>query len=414
MQQLPATHFRTLVVVFLIFNTATAQWNQTTFPMDRSVSSIVLNGSKIFVGSHNNGGVLRSTNDGLTWDTAGISDFDVISLASRGSFMLAGTLGSTGGNVFISVDTGNTWQQTSYSTPFYVSSLMIHGGTLFASGNGLVSQSSDSGKSWQSAQSGLTSTAVSALAGDDSMIFAGTADSGVYRSSNDGVNWQPTSLQRHYIFSLTTYGSSVFAGTDSGIFVSTNQGGTWGARSSGLYAGNINALLAVDSFVFAGIFRGGVYRSTINGANWVEENFGLGDTVVYALGVSNYSIFAGTNSGIWKRPISELITSVSDNSGEDIAQAYWLAQNFPNPFNPSTHIKFSIPQSSLVTLEIYDILGRKVHTLVDSELREGAYDINWNAAPYPSGVYFYRMQALPLNGKREGAFTATKKLLIIR
>jgi hypothetical protein len=55
-----------------------SQWNQTAFPHDRSVSSIAVNGPDIFVGSHNKGSVLRSTDDGLNWDTVGVSDGDVL------------------------------------------------------------------------------------------------------------------------------------------------------------------------------------------------------------------------------------------------------------------------------------------------------------------------------------------------
>lgn len=83
-----------------------------------------------------------------------------------------------------------------------------------------------------------------------------------------------------------------------------------------------------------------------------------------------------------------------------------LLQNFPNPFNPSTTIRYVIPRESFVTLTIYDVLGREVEKLVNERKAPGSYSIYWNPGAVPSGVYFYRLTA--------GSFTNTKKTLIIR
>ena len=88
-----------------------------------------------------------------------------------------------------------------------------------------------------------------------------------------------------------------------------------------------------------------------------------------------------------------------------------LEQNYPNPFNPSTKIKFSIPQdvkreTRNVILEVYDVLGNKVATLVNEEKPLGTYEVIWNAEDVPAGVYFYKI--------RIGAFTETKKMLLLK
>jgi hypothetical protein len=92
--------------------------------------------------------------------------------------------------------------------------------------------------------------------------------------------------------------------------------------------------------------------------------------------------------------------------GGPIPTSYSLLQNFPNPFNPTTRIHFGIPKVSKVSLVIYDVLGRKVVTLVDKQLVPGYYDYNWNASSMASGVYFYRLRA--------GSFTETKKLVLLK
>ncbi len=78
---------------------------------------------------------------------------------------------------------------------------------------------------------------------------------------------------------------------------------------------------------------------------------------------------------------------------QDIPETYALRQNFPNPFNPSTEIRFDLPEDAMVSLVIYDVLGREVARLVQEELPAGTHRARFNAGNLPSGVYFYRIQA---------------------
>jgi lysophospholipase L1-like esterase len=83
-----------------------------------------------------------------------------------------------------------------------------------------------------------------------------------------------------------------------------------------------------------------------------------------------------------------------------------LSQNYPNPFNPSTEIKYNISQTSMVTLKVYDLLGRKVATLVNREQKAGNYTVNFDASKLASGIYIYRIQA--------GDFSVTKKMTLLK
>jgi len=89
-----------------------------------------------------------------------------------------------------------------------------------------------------------------------------------------------------------------------------------------------------------------------------------------------------------------------------------LDQNFPNPFNPSTTIQYQLPVDSRVSLKLYDMLGREVATLLDEERPAGFHDAKWIAANTASGVYFYRMEAQPLNGG-EG-FQGVRRLMVLK
>ena len=102
----------------------------------------------------------------------------------------------------------------------------------------------------------------------------------------------------------------------------------------------------------------------------------------------------------------ENINSVSSNNKEPLK--FNLSQNYPNPFNPTTMINYSVPKAGIVTIKIYDILGRELVTLVNEEKEAGSYRVQLSAVSNQlgSGVYFYRMQA--------GSFVETRKLMLIK
>ena len=98
-------------------------------------------------------------------------------------------------------------------------------------------------------------------------------------------------------------------------------------------------------------------------------------------------------------------TSVDGNKDEIILD-YHLGNNYPNPFNPTTKIKYQIPKVSFVTLKIYDVLGNEVVTLVSEEKSAGSYEVEFDAIDLSSGIYFYQMKA--------GYFIQTNKMLFIK
>ncbi len=89
-----------------------------------------------------------------------------------------------------------------------------------------------------------------------------------------------------------------------------------------------------------------------------------------------------------------------------IPNVYFVNQNYPNPFNPTTNIKFGLPKASLVKLTVFDILGREVSVLVNEKLEAGEFSADWNAAEFPSGIYFYRIEA--------AEFVKTAKMILVK
>jgi hypothetical protein len=96
----------------------------------------------------------------------------------------------------------------------------------------------------------------------------------------------------------------------------------------------------------------------------------------------------------------------NDKNETGIPNEFTISQNYPNPFNPTTTIKYNIKEITMVVLKVFDILGREVVTLVNEEKPAGSYEIVFNAANLPSGIYFYRLQA--------GDYIETKKMVLMK
>lgn len=247
--------------------------------------------------------------------------------------------------------------------------------------------STNNGTTWTPVDSGLANNPVWAIAISGTNLFAGTPDSGAFLSTNNGTGWTAiddglTSLN---VKTFAVSGSNVFAGTIGigGIFLYADSSQTWKPVATGNV--NLQTLAVNDTFLFAGFASPG----TIS----------LGKTEAG-------SVSGSSNSGmLWRCRLSDFITSVKVGA-ENIPTKFSLQQNYPNPFNPSTTISFAVPSRSLVSLKVFDILGREVSTIVSGELQAGSYTRQWNAANMASGVYFYRLQA--------GSFTETKKLLLLK
>lgn len=122
-------------------------------------------------------------------------------------------------------------------------------------------------------------------------------------------------------------------------------------------------------------------------------------TVIYSDSSANrIFVIDGITGQIVPIGITNITTEVPDK--------FVLYQNYPNPFNPSTNIRFDIPKSSHVKLTVYDMVGREAVVLVNSELKPGSYEYQWDGSDLTSGVYFYRLQT-------EG-FVQVRKMILIK
>lgn len=121
-------------------------------------------------------------------------------------------------------------------------------------------------------------------------------------------------------------------------------------------------------------------------------------SIEYTRSVSNYTQY------FYESNFSEFPVSVGND--DIIVDEFRLHQNFPNPFNPNTIIRYQIPDAGNVSLKVFDILGREVETLVNEFKSAGGYEVTFKASQFASGVYFYRLQT--------GKYVQTKKMLLVK
>lgn len=412
-------------------------------------NSIVITSKNNIVTGSRWRGFTRSTDDGISWEQ--INDnfrhSSVSSLAYSHKNIFAGI---TWDGVYFSSDVGKSWQHiwNSINIPNAIladDSVLIVAPT---NGNYGLYRSSDLGKSWipTNVESGvfycLTKT-------QNGIYFAGKlggVELGVYSSTDKGVTWE-WKLKDYSIWSITSTPSGyIFAGTViNGIYRTVDSGKSW--TNAGLNTGTIRCL-ASDSLgnVYASPGDGYVYRSTNNGESWDTVGMNFNSPVNNILILNESSLIAGTDSkgvfiskdyGVHWNEINSGLPMQSSNiirtengsiflssagnglfrstdstllfikgPSYDFPSKYFLQNNYPNPFNPTTTIKYQVPSNSFVSLSVYDVIGREIKKLVNEQQNAGEYVIKFDGNKLSTGIYFYRLETKN--------FSETKKMLLVK
>lgn len=165
-----------------------------------------------------------------------------------------------------------------------------------------------------------------------------------------------------------------------------------------------------------------VKYDTSGSQQWAARYNGTGNNTdrPYAIVVDNSdNVYVTGSSRSSQAPGSEDYATIKYSPPDAIKiisttvpSEYNLEQNYPNPFNPSTNIRIDIAYNSFVTLTVYNILGQRVTSLVNSDLQPGKYEVSWDAESLPSGIYFYRLTSQAKNNS--SSFIMSKKMLMVK
>lgn len=157
------------------------------------------------------------------------------------------------------------------------------------------------------------------------------------------------------------------------------------------------------SILYAAKYGEGIYITEDSGENWSAINRGLNDFAANCLTVNRQDpslIYLGTENGIYRYKTTQ-VDIKDEHKGQNIPIKFRLLQNYPNPFNSITTINYKLPKPSKVILNVYNITGQLVETLVADRQNSGCHSVIWDASTVSSGIYFYRIQAVEFQEVRK-------------
>jgi len=425
------------LLVFILTITISAQWYPQNSGTDLNLQSV------FFINEHTgwacgtNGVIIKTTNGGEDWfelvsnTTADLRGIQFVDANNGWAFGINQILSSTDG--------GSSWTAQNFLSSSYLSALQfinvnlgwVISHNVSSADTSYIYKTTDGGISW-TLQTQTHNEYYEAIYFLDENYGWASSIMSVIRTTDGGMNWTEhtanlagSPMNIRFANHQTGWISSNTLGSYD-ISKSTDGGETWFSQ----IAEGFNKFIYSISFPSTSIgyasgwqmfgppnpAEGFIFKTTNGGSNWFEQNrddgrlssiFFINDTMGWAVGDSGKILFT-ENGGV---------TSVE----EDVISPFnfYLSQNYPNPFNPVTKIKFTIPtppissplvkgrtKEGFVTLKVYDILGREIATLVNEEKPAGEYEVEFNAANPPSGIYFYQLKA--------GEFSETKKMILLK
>lgn len=396
------------------------------------------NGQYCYGGSQDNG-ISGTTNRGTNWyhwiggDGAGTS----IDYSNPSKIMV--TNGLYGGNWLfqrlITTNGGANWSAVNSGVDANTSqwNLIVKNDQVppvyfFCMSGSYVYRTTNNGSSWtKSNASAFAGTVLdlSILPGNSTPHMAACLSNSTTKlmmfngSWNDRSAGLGTGTVKHVQYNSSSVAYAVMNGLTAGnkVYKTTTGGASWTNISGDLP--NVSMMSIIPhptdpNKLYAGSLMG-CYKTTNGGTNWVRWNNGMPNAtqvqqMAYIDSIAangKFFVVAATfGRSIYYREISgdDPIGITQNQTG--IPKSFALSQNYPNPFNPVTKIKFDIPVQGNVNLTIFDIAGKEIAQLLNSDMKPGSYTYEYNGLNMASGVYFYRL--------RTGSYTETKKMMLVK
>jgi photosystem II stability/assembly factor-like uncharacterized protein len=335
--------------------------------------------------------------------------------------------------VFRTFDGGNSWVRI-YESDFVNSSffyfptaiefidsnvgIMTFWGNRLEEQRGKILKSTDGGYSWFRVDSSIACYGVSAV--NNKVAVAGFyrnplfSDTGFVKTSTDwGSTWTKSLTVWGGCFSIdatdenTIHAAGFYLDTSqvAVVYKSTDFGNTWTINYSRRYRYFLGIDMVDSDYGWAVGNAGLISKTTNSGLTWNTQATPIPEQLNAIFMVDrNLGFSVGQNAYALKTTTGgELNSSVFESSHS--VEDYYLNQNFPNPFNPSTEIRFNLKKTLFVRLRITDVSGKHIAMLVNKELSYGDYSINFDGTGLSSGIYFYILET-------ENSSEARKMLLL--
>ena len=408
-------------------------WVEISSPSERGVKKILCHNQKIYAGTDSDG-VFVSPDYGASWYQInnGLTSKNIVKLIENDNNICVITVDENyKDDLYLLSDTSNYWEKINIDSnkifSVYSAFCTVTDSIFLLAASQSIWKTSDRGQFWKKIPiNTYASINFFKYVKQIDRVFISsynTEHSGdiyitmvqTYYSSDKGEIWSPINSLSHssplndikYI-SINRLLASTFG---SGVFSSSDLGNSWILHNSGLNEISASNLSNYGTKIFVNNgpykFSSGysIYISDNEGENWSLK--GSIPTSLQSFTTSfvngNYYFAFSAGGTIMRIPIG-MLTKVEQQ--EQKISKYFLQQNYPNPFNPSTTISYEISKSELVTIKIYDVLGREIETLVNEEKSPGKYKIEFDGSNLTSGVYFYKITT--------NNFSETKKMLLMK
>ncbi|MGE5352593.1 MAG: YCF48-related protein [Acidobacteriota bacterium] len=396
-----------------------AEWDRNARLTGNKLNSVSLSDSgSIFIGGYN-GLLLYSPDKGKSWQHLPLpASQQIIEVCERKNSIYA--LASGADNVLLkSSDNGHSWQKIMLPGKFNITKAVVtDDAVIYCAGEpGSLLKSTDYGNTWTQLP-----FPVNFILQDIHFIngIIGWAISNlIYKTEDGGKSWnQLPDIPLEFFRSnmMCCYfsdenkgwvaGEEAFSPNAKGIILMTTNGGkSW--KSTLFPEGSIRKITFADSKNgWAVGDTGFIAHTTDGGESWRRMNSGISSLRLLDVSAVGGNVFAVGEGGLILSTEYKGLQISQTADYRSGATEYCLSQNFPNPFNPETQIRFTLKNESRVTLKVFDLLGAEVRTLLSGYLPAGEHRVNFNGTSLPSGFYFYQIRA--------GEFTDTKKMLILK
>lgn len=372
------------------------------------------------------GTILSTSNGGTTWSKSEGTYLDYYDdiIFLKGDPEIGYIFGyhssAPTGRVLKTTDQGETWDIVgSFADELFYSGFALEdNNTVVTVGDaGIVYRSTDGGEEWESEniQNNLFRSITFVNSAESEFGIIVGYNGKIYRTANKGASWtsieSPTSNDLRCVhFPSENIGYA--CGYNGTIIKTTNSGISWSTVNSGTTT-DLRSIFFSDNNTGYVVGNSGLIRKTFNGGNdWGAQS---SPTTQYLNSVyfvnSNVGYIVGQNGTVLKTNNGGG-TVTFDKQGEN-ALAYistlskvTLHGNFPNPFNPSTNIKYTLTNNNFVSLKVYNSLGQEVASLVNEMQKPNSYNITFNGSNLSSGIYYYTLNA--------GDFKETRKIFLLK
>ncbi len=378
--------------------------------------------------------IMKTFDGGVTWEeqTSGVTN------VLNGNDAIDGTkqiVVGENGVILITTDGGTSWDPKASNTLEHLNDVCAIDALnyIIVGNSGTVLKSTDGGESYMNINSGTINNLNDVCFVDEFTGYIVGNSGTLLKTADGGESWTAVNTGLGPINLSSTSFSSATDGTvvgENGFIATTRDGGlTWYDNIGLSFIGDFKDLKFFDPNTGMAVGTDGLMaRTTDGGFTWIGTNSTIGNDLMavnfgnesngISVGEDGIEIFTQDGGKTWRTSLLFAEPLISIKEGE--AYTVRLRQrvkstgnqvminNYPNPFNPTTNIKFVLPFNASVTIKIYDITGREVQTLINEFRSAGSYEIEFNGSGLASGVYFYEMAAY---GNTESIFQINKMVL---